>query len=112
LVDIAGAQLHWIDVYEDDALWDGEKVAVDADGRSVLLVRVDGRLAAYANACPHKGTPLSDGDLQNGVLTCNVHRWEFDARSGASINPVGKLLSCFPVRVEGGRIFVAVPSRT
>jgi nitrite reductase/ring-hydroxylating ferredoxin subunit len=110
LVDIIGPQLHWIDVYEDDSLWEGEKVAVEAEGRGVLLVRVDGRLAAYANACPHKGTPLSDGDLVDGVLTCNVHRWEFDAKSGSSINPVGKSLSCFPVRVEGGRILVAVHS--
>jgi nitrite reductase/ring-hydroxylating ferredoxin subunit len=112
LVDIAGPQLHWIDVYDDDALWDGEKVAVDADGRAVLLVRVEGRLAAYADACPHKGTSLSDGHLEDGVLTCRVHHWQFDAKSGASVNPVGKPLSCFPVRAEGGRIFVAVQSRS
>jgi toluene monooxygenase system ferredoxin subunit len=110
LVDIAGPQLHWVDVYDDDALWDGEKVAVDADGRAVLLMRVDGGLAAYADACPHKGTALSDGNLEGGVLTCRVHLWQFDAKSGASINPVGKPLSCFPVRAEGGRIFVAVQS--
>ncbi len=108
MVDITSPELQWIDVYEDDELWDGEKVAVDANGRGILLVRVAGRLAAYADACPHKGTPLSDGHLVDGVLTCNVHRWEFDAKSGASINPVGKPLSCFPVRVEGGRIFVAL----
>jgi len=110
LVDITSPQLRWIDVYDDDALWDGDKVAVVADGRPVLLVRVDGGLAAYADACPHKGTPLRDGVLEGGVLTCSVHRWEFDAKSGDSINPVGKRLSCFPVRVEGGRIFVAVQS--
>jgi nitrite reductase/ring-hydroxylating ferredoxin subunit len=40
-----------------------------------------------------------------------VHLWQFDAKSGASINPVGKPLSCFPVRAEGGRIFVAVQAR-
>jgi toluene monooxygenase system ferredoxin subunit len=108
LVDLTDAQLRWIDVYDDEALWDGEKVAVDAEGRGVLLVRLDGRLAAYADACPHLGTPLSDGDLEDGVLTCGVHLWEFDAKSGASINPVGKPLSCFPVRAEGGRIFVGV----
>ncbi len=108
MTDIASVRLHWIDVYEDDALWDGEKVAVDAGGRKILLLRVDGALAAFADACPHKGTPLSDGDLDDGVLTCGVHLWEFDAKSGTSINPVGKPLTCFQVRVESGRILVGI----
>jgi toluene monooxygenase system ferredoxin subunit len=108
LLDVGDAQTHWIDVYEDDALWDGEKVAVDAGGRGVLLVRVDGRVLAFADACPHKGTPLSDGDFDDGVLTCGVHLWEFDARTGRSINPIGKPLACFPVRIEAGRISVGV----
>ncbi len=108
MIDVAGVRLRWIDVYEDDALWDGEKVAVDAEGRKIVLLRVDGALAAFADACPHKGTPLSDGHLGEGVLTCGVHLWKFDAKTGKSINPVGKQLSCFPVRVDAGRIFVGL----
>jgi nitrite reductase/ring-hydroxylating ferredoxin subunit len=108
LIDLTSVPLRWIDVYEDDALWDGEKVAVAAEGRKIVLLRVDGTLAAFNDACPHKGTPLSDGHLDSGVLTCGVHLWKFDAKSGKSINPVGKALLCFPVRVEAGRIFVGV----
>jgi len=108
LIDITSAPLRWIDVYEDDALWDGEKVAVEAEGRKILLLRVDGTVAAFHDACPHKGTPLSDGQLEGGVLTCGVHLWRFDVKSGKSINPVNKTLLCFPVRVDDGRIFIGV----
>jgi nitrite reductase/ring-hydroxylating ferredoxin subunit len=107
-VDITSVPVRWVDVYEDDALWDGEKVAVDAEGRKIVLLRVDGTPVAFADACPHKGTPLSDGHFGEGVLTCGVHLWKFDAKSGKSINPASKTLSCFPVRVEAGRIFVGV----
>ncbi len=108
MLDATSVRLRWIDVYEDDALWDGDKVGVDAEGHKILLLRVDGALVAFADACPHKGTPLSDGDLDGGKLICGVHLWEFDAKSGKSINPVGKPLACFPVRVEAGRIFVGL----
>jgi nitrite reductase/ring-hydroxylating ferredoxin subunit len=101
--------LTWIDVYEDEALWDGEKVTVHAQGRKVLLIRVDGVLVAYHDACPHKGAPLSDGELQDGVLTCGVHLWKFHAKTGRSINPVGRPLSCVAVRVSDGRILVGIP---
>jgi len=111
LIDITSVPLRWIDVYEDDALWDGEKVAVDAEGRKILLLRLDGTVAAFNDACPHKGTPLSDGHLEDGVLTCGVHLWKFEATSGKSINPLGKKLLCFPVRVDAGRIFVGVTER-
>ncbi len=104
----ADAEVTWVDVYEDEALWDGEKVAVPAEGRGVLLARVGGVVVAYLDACPHKGSPLSDGELENGVLTCGVHLWKFDATTGRSINPVGRPLSCVPVRVSDGRILVGI----
>jgi nitrite reductase/ring-hydroxylating ferredoxin subunit len=43
----------------------------------------------------------------DGILTCNVHLWEFDVKSGDSVNPCGeKLISC-PIRVENGRIEIS-----
>ena len=97
----------WVDVYDDDELWDGDMAGVSAGSGKWLILRCGDDLRAYKNACPHKGTPLSDGDFDDGVLTCNVHLWEFDVKSGDSVNPCGeKLISC-PIRVENGRIEIA-----
>jgi toluene monooxygenase system ferredoxin subunit len=99
----------WVDVYDDDELWDGDIAGVTVGKEKVLICRSNEKLLAFQDACPHKGTPLSDGDLSDGVLTCNVHLWEFDVATGDSVNPTGEKLTCFAVRANGGRIEVEIP---
>ena len=62
---------NWVDVYDDDELWDGDMAGVTVGKEKVLIMRANEKLLAFKDACPHKGTPLSDGDLADGVLTCN-----------------------------------------
>jgi toluene monooxygenase system ferredoxin subunit len=91
-----------------DDLWIGEKAGVMVAGKPVLLVNVEGTVCAYENRCRHKGLPLSAGKLEGHVLTCAVHGWCYDARTGVGINPESALLVRFPVRIEGNDIFVDV----
>jgi len=99
---------NWVDVYDDEELWDGDMAGVSAGKEKVLILRSNDELRAFKDFCPHKGTPLSDGDLSDGVLTCNVHLWEFDVASGDSVNPCGEKLEGFPIRCNAGRIEVEV----
>jgi toluene monooxygenase system ferredoxin subunit len=100
------AVMAWVQVYDDEELWDGDLIGVQANGHKILLLRTGGQVRAYRDVCPHKGTPLSHGDLDGCVLTCNVHLWEFDAITGDSINPAGERLCSHPVRVIDGHIQV------
>jgi toluene monooxygenase system ferredoxin subunit len=91
-----------------DELWIGEKLGLVVAGVRVLLVHLEGGVFAFADACPHKGVPLSDGKLQDEVLICRAHEWQYDARSGCGINPQDARLRRFPVRIEGQAILVDV----
>src|SRR5262245_13829224 len=91
-----------------DNLWSGEMLGVCLGGRRVLLVRIDGEVHAYEDRCAHLGVALSEGRLAGGVLTCRAHEWQYDVRTGRSINPKSAMLRRFPVRIEGGAILVAV----
>jgi toluene monooxygenase system ferredoxin subunit len=91
-----------------DELWDGEMVALEVEGRVVLLVNLSGEIRAYADACPHLGTRLSQGSLRRNLLTCSTHGWEFDVGTGRGINPKTACLESFAVRVENGGIFIDV----
>jgi toluene monooxygenase system ferredoxin subunit len=91
-----------------DELWIGEKLGVVISGRPVLLVNVDGTVCAYEDKCRHKGVCLSEGKLDGHALTCAVHGWIYDARTGAGINPERTQLPRFPVKIEGNDIFVDV----
>lgn len=98
----------WVDVYDDDELWDGDMAGVKAGKEKLFIVRSNDELRAYQDVCPHKGVPLTDGDLDDGILVCGVHLWEFDVVTGDSVNPCGEKLVGFPCRVNNGRIEVEV----
>lgn len=60
-------------------------VPVDVGGTSALLTRsVDGELRAFANACRHRGTRLTDKPCSK-ALVCPYHAWTYDL-AGALIH--------------------------
>jgi nitrite reductase/ring-hydroxylating ferredoxin subunit len=88
--------------------WPGDLRGLVVDGRRVVLVRVDDAVCAYEDRCPHLGVPLSQGSVTGGVLRCRAHAHEYDARTGAGVNPRGVALARFPVRRDGDAILVDV----
>src|SRR5262245_35085257 len=94
-----------------DDLWSGEMTSVLVAGRRVLLVNVDGDVAAFEDRCLHKGVPLSNGTLAGRILTCSAHEWAYDVTTGCGINPASICLRRFPVLVADGVIQVDVEER-
>ena len=88
---------------------EGQGLLVDAGGRQLALFRVDGRYYAIDNACPHRGGPLADGDLEGAVVTCPWHTWRWDVTTGANANNPAVRVACFPVSIDGERLVVELP---
>jgi nitrite reductase (NADH) small subunit len=84
----------------------GEGRVVEAGGRVLALFNVRGSFFAIDNACPHRGGPLGEGDLDDGVVTCPWHAWRWDVRTGANVNNPAVTLACVPVQVEGDALVV------
>jgi nitrite reductase/ring-hydroxylating ferredoxin subunit len=84
----------------------GRGKRVMADGEEIVLFRVDGRIVAVANMCPHqKFKKLHDGLYENGIVTCPMHGWAYDVRTGNSTNASGKLKT-YDITVKNSRIFL------
>ncbi len=84
----------------------GSKVVVVA-GHLVAVFNVGGTFHAVSNVCLHRGGPVGEGALEGAVVTCPMHGWRYDVRTGENLaNPAARLRT-FPVRVEGGRVLVA-----
>lgn len=62
-----------------------QPVQVRLLGEPWALARLDGRLAAFADHCPHRRAPLSIGTVCGSTLQCAYHGWRFDA-SGACVD--------------------------
>jgi toluene monooxygenase system ferredoxin subunit len=96
-------------------LWSGEMIGRELDGECILLVNIDDHIYAYADACPHQKSRLSEGTLTEKTIRCARHHWEFDACSGCGINPQNSSLRTFPVTIDGEDILVdvnhGIPSR-
>jgi toluene monooxygenase system ferredoxin subunit len=81
---------------------------LDVGGNSIVLVNVDDQIHAYADACPHQRSRLSEGSLTGRVLRCARHHWEFDVCTGQGINPQSTCLKTLPVRIESRDILLDV----
>lgn len=101
----------FVEVTEVDAIWDGEMEAFDVGEEEVLILKVDGQVRAYGGICPHQSISLVEGELENGVLTCRAHEYQFDALTGDGVNPKGVSLTRHDVEVDdAGMVRVRVCS--
>jgi nitrite reductase/ring-hydroxylating ferredoxin subunit len=101
----------WVSVAAVDALPPGAVVArpVGPD-TEVAVFNVDGELCAVDGACPHRGGPLAEGVVRDGVVTCPLHWFRFDLRTGRHVGRDPRLrLRRYPVRVVDGVVEVLVP---
>lgn len=89
-------------------LWSGEMMGLEVNGERILLVNVDNHIYAYADACPHQKSRLSEGTLTDKILRCASHHWEFDVCSGSGVNPQNSCLRVFPIRLNGEDILVDI----
>src|SRR6516165_8494671 len=90
----------WRAVIELDEIWEGDLVTRKVYGIDVLFINIKGEVYAYRDKCPHAGTPLSQGLLEDRVLTCSSHLWQFDL-----VGALGSWSGCF------GRGEACPPSR-
>ena len=65
----------------DVPLLEGRSVAVA--GRRVAVFRLPEGFVALDAVCPHAGGPLSDGIVAANCVSCPLHGWRFELRSGA-----------------------------
>ena len=98
----------WREAIPLDELWSGDLVGLEIDGVRVLLVSIDGEVVAYGDRCPHQSSLLSEGELDGSTITCPTHLRQFDATTGAGVNPKRACLRQLPVKVTDDVIYAAV----
>ena len=86
-----------------------EMKVVDADGKPVLLVNLDGAYYALSNKCTHMGCSLSKGKLAGEVVQCPCHGSRFNVKTGEVVGgPAKKPEPKFNVKVENGQVVLSI----
>jgi nitrite reductase/ring-hydroxylating ferredoxin subunit len=79
------------------------------DGRVWALFNVNGEFHLCEDRCPHMDSPIHDGTIHRGVVTCLWHMWQFDIRKGECLLNENIKLVKYPVKVEAGVIYAELP---
>lgn len=110
LVDVT--ETEWVLVADAAEIPEEGALGLEVRGSPVCLARSGGRLYAVKDQCTHEDVPLSEGYVEDGVIECFRHGSQFELATGRVLNlPALKNVAVFPVRVDGPRVYVAVPKQ-
>ncbi|MCK6369820.1 MAG: Rieske (2Fe-2S) protein [Gammaproteobacteria bacterium] len=79
-------------VAPSEEIREGELFASRIEGTRILVSRVNGRICAVVDRCPHMGMSLARGKVEGNVVTCPWHNSRFDLCTGRNLDWVSAVL--------------------
>ncbi len=101
-----GAVDGWHLVCRLDEIPQGGILAQVVGGENVILSRQGAVVSCFQNACAHLGMELDGGEIDQGVLTCPYHGFEYDLATGECLTAPEVQLQQHAVKVSGNRVEV------
>ena len=95
-----------IGAVDDVPLLEGRAVTVG--GRRIAVFRTREGFHAVDASCPHRSGPLADGLVADSCVTCPLHGWRFDLRTGAALGDHPGV-ECHEVVERAGELWLRVP---
>ncbi len=104
-------QLVWHKVLDNPAdLPEGRVQSVTAGHKTFCLTHYKGQFACLDNKCPHQGGPLGEGSIENGLLRCPWHGWDFDPLTGKPPGGYDDGVATFEVDIRPDGIYLGLPA--
>ncbi len=101
----------WTDILDvNDIPRLGARVVRHGNLDIAVFRTADDEVFALEDRCPHKGGPLSQGIVHGRKVTCPMHGWNVELVSGCAVAPDEGCAREFPVKVEGGRVWLDLSS--
>ncbi|AOF91612.1 Rieske [2Fe-2S] domain, MocE subfamily protein [Sinorhizobium sp. RAC02] len=100
----------WIEVCAADEIDEEDVIRFDHSGRTFAIYRSpEGTYHATDGLCTHEKIHLADGLVMDHVIECPKHNGRFNYKTGeAKGAPVCVDLKTYPVKVEGGTVFIGL----
>ena len=98
--------MDFIEVATASELKVGRMKRCTIDGRSITVVHTKDGFFALDNTCPHRGGPLSEGDVIGNEVVCPWHLWGFDAATGICAGNTDIRVQTHELKIEEDRVMV------
>lgn len=83
---------------------------VHTNGLDIAIFSYEGKYFAINNVCAHQHfSLLHQGIVEGSSVTCPMHGWKYDFRTGMSLDGEGKVPS-YDVVVKENDIFIDIPN--
>ena len=86
----------------------GSRVVKSIQGDIALFRTAEDEVFALLDRCPHKGGHLSQGIVFGKKVACPMHGWHIGLEDGIAVAPDEGCAASFPVKVEGGKVFLSL----
>ena len=97
----------WHEVATTDAVTDDQPLGVKAGGKEIGLFRVDGKVYAIEDVCPHAYALLSSGFVDGDTIECPLHQGRFHIATGKAVAaPCTEDIRAYAVKIEGGAVLL------
>ena len=95
----------WINVFNENALMNGENSVIDVDGTEVAVFKIDDEFYAIEDVCSHDGTEIASGELDGDEIICPRHGARFCIKTGAVKSaPAYEDIHSYPIRIVDGMV--------
>jgi thiamine pyrophosphate-dependent acetolactate synthase large subunit-like protein/nitrite reductase/ring-hydroxylating ferredoxin subunit len=100
-------ELNWHKAIGLDELPEGRVKTVTLENQSFCVTHYNGQFSVLDNRCPHQGGPLGEGSIENGLLRCPWHGWDYCPHTG---NAPGfdDGVKVFPSEERGDGVYVGL----
>ncbi|MEH2314629.1 MAG: NifU family protein [Nostoc sp.] len=96
----------WIKVATINQVPEFSVLAVQLAGNSLILYRQGVTVKCYRNACTHLGSPLEEGKVENSIITCPSHGFQYKLETGECLTAPEISLQSYPVNIKDDKVFV------
>ncbi len=75
-------------------------------GLKLVVANAGGEFYGFQAACPHQDVPLCEGLFDGSTLTCHMHLWQWDIKTGAPLGIAEAPLQRYPLAREGNALYL------
>lgn len=75
-------------------------------GLKLVVANAGGEYFGFQAMCPHQDVPLCEGLFDGATLTCHMHLWQWDVRTGSPQGLAEAPLQRYPLSVEGDSLYL------
>jgi nitrite reductase [NAD(P)H] small subunit len=99
------AKHNWVSIGDiEDIPRTGARVVNTEFGNIAVFRTHDDKIYALEDKCPHLGGALSAGLVHGAQVTCPLHSWVIDLKSGGVVGPDEGCTLSVPVRLETSKV--------